>query len=44
MPGQLATLACTPVSRLNSVDLPVLGMPTSAKRIRGFAGVLISPA
>lgn len=34
MPGQLATLAWTPVSRLNRVDLPVLGMPTRAMRRR----------
>jgi len=30
MPGQLPTLAWEPVSRLNRVDLPVLGMPTRA--------------
>ncbi|MFN9480664.1 MAG: hypothetical protein ACK6C0_14790, partial [Betaproteobacteria bacterium] len=39
IPGQLATLACTPVSRLNTVDLPVLGMPTTATRRRVGAAV-----
>jgi hypothetical protein len=32
MPGQLPTLADAPLIRLNSVDLPVLGMPNSAIR------------
>ena len=31
-PGQLPTLACDPVKRLKSVDLPVLGMPNMAIR------------
>ena len=45
MPGQLATLACTPVSRLNSVDLPVFGMPTTATvRVCGRGGSMREPS
>jgi hypothetical protein len=32
IPGQLPTRAAPPVMRLNSVDLPVLGMPSKAMR------------
>jgi hypothetical protein len=37
IPGQLPTRAAPPVMRLNSVDLPVLGMPSSAIRFMLFA-------
>jgi hypothetical protein len=32
MPGQLPILAVAPVKRLKNVDLPVLGMPSTAMR------------
>ena len=32
IPGQLPTRADAPLSRLNKVDLPVLGMPNKAIR------------
>jgi len=32
MPGQFPTRAAPPVMRLNSVDFPVLGMPSKAMR------------
>ena len=38
MPGQFATRADAPVSRLKNVDLPVFGAPTSAIRFTPAAG------